>query len=124
MSLDVFSHEPGRRSPARRVCPDPERKRRLNERVQENILRGGARVQSQSEFDAVIVTGKRANHVLHLLLTLALFFVGFFFVGPFSLILALGWIVVWMGVAGWSGEKRAGLTVDKFGAVSLTRLRS
>src|SRR5215213_3933269 len=103
MGLDVFDDEPGsrRRLPAHsdyskyavpaqveRVA-DSVRKRLLDDRVRENIVRGGARVDSRSDSEAVLVQGRRPNHVLHLLLTIVTFGV---------------WLFVWIGVAIWSGE--------------------
>src|SRR4051794_17106415 len=83
------------------------RRRRLDERVHENVIRQRARVESRSDYQALLVQGRRPNHVLHLLLT----------------IFTLGlWLFVWAAVTGWTGEKRALLTVDEHGTVTVERL--
>jgi hypothetical protein len=86
---------------------DEERKKILADRIQLNIIEGGSRVESQSDFQAVLVRGHRPNQVLHLLLSL----------------ITLGlWIPVWIGVAVFGGEKRALLTVDEYGNTQLRQL--
>lgn len=62
----------------------------------------GYRVESQTDFQAILVTGRRPNHLLHLVLS----------------ILTLGlWLLVWLLVVVLGGEKRKVLTVDEFGTV-------
>jgi hypothetical protein len=79
-----------------------EREEILARQVQSAIAAGG-RVQSQSSYNAVIVTGQRINHGLHLILTL----------------LTAGlWAIVWIIVAATGGEKRRMITVDEFGNVA------
>lgn len=85
-----------------------ERRRRLDERIQANIVNGGARVESRSDYEAVLVQGRRPNHVLHLLLS----------------IVTLGlWLIVWLIVGITHRERRALLTVDEFGTVDLRPLK-
>lgn len=62
----------------------------------------GWRVESQMDFQAVLVGGKSANHVLHLLLTV--FTCGL-------------WAIVWLIVGLSSGEKRKVITVDDYGQI-------
>ena len=61
------------------------------------------RVESQSAHQAVLVYGREANHVLHLLV--ALFTCGF-------------WFIVWAFIALASTETRVTVTVDPYGKVT------
>lgn len=88
-----------------RKTPD-ERKQALARTIQSEVA-GGARVESQSDYQAVLVKGHRVNHILHLILTL----------------ITLGvWVVVWIAMVLIGGEKRRMATVDEFGNVSVARL--
>jgi len=85
---------------------DQERKALLAQTLQGQIVSGG-RVESQSDFQAVLVRGQRVNHVLHFLIGL----------------LTLGiWWVVWLIMAVAGGEKRSLVSVDEFGHVSVQQL--
>jgi hypothetical protein len=69
-----------------------------------NSVRDGWGVQSQTDFQAVLVKGSKPNHVLHLLLTL----------------LTLGlWAIVWVVVAFIGGEKHRVIQVDEYGNVNV-----
>lgn len=58
-------------------------------------VKWGWRVESRSPTQAVMVRGRRTNHILHLILTLV----------------TLGvWAIVWICVAIFGGEKRKVLT--------------
>ncbi len=65
-----------------------------------NSVQNGWRVEYQGPDSAVLVAGRKANHVLHLLLTV--FTVGL-------------WAVVWLIVALSSSEKRTTVRVDDYG---------
>ncbi len=65
------------------------------------------RVESQSDFQAVMVLGKPVNHVLHAILTI------------FTCLL---WGIVWLIVGLTGGEKRELLLVDEFGNVHVQHL--
>jgi hypothetical protein len=78
--------------------PD-ERKALLANTLQGQVA-GGARIESQGDFQAVVVKGHRTNHLLH------------FFVGVFTLGL---WWIVWFFIAVFGGEKRHMITVDELG---------
>jgi hypothetical protein len=65
------------------------------------------RVESQSDFQAVLVQGKPVNHTLHAILTV------------FTCLL---WGIVWAVVAGTGGEKREMIVIDEFGNVQHQRL--
>lgn len=77
------------------------RRAKLALAVQQEVIAGG-RVESQTEFTAVIRYGKPVNNVLHLLLTLLTF--GF-------------WIIVWvlLAIASASQTKTVMLSVDEYG---------
>lgn len=70
-----------------------------------NYVRSGWRVEAQTDSYAVMVYGKPANHILHLLLTLFTFGL---------------WAIVWIIVALSSGEKRRTLQVDGYGNIITT----
>jgi hypothetical protein len=62
----------------------------------------GFRIETQTPTQAVVVKGKRPNHILHLILTL----------------ITLGvWAIVWIGIAIFGGEKRRVLSLQADGAV-------
>jgi hypothetical protein len=57
-------------------------------------------VESQADYQAILVRGHRPNHVLHLILTLV----------------TLGiWAIVWILVAIFQKERRTIIRVDEFG---------
>lgn len=62
----------------------------------------GLRVESQSEYQAVLVEGKPINHTLHAILTF---------------VTCLVWGIVWAVIAATGGEKKHQLIVDEFGNV-------
>jgi hypothetical protein len=78
----------------------------LAQQVQQAVGRG-LRVESQSDFQAVLVEGKPVNHTLHAILTI------------FTCLL---WGIVWAVIAGTGGEKREMIVVDEFGNVQHQRL--
>lgn len=84
--------------PARILSPD-ERKAILAQAIA-NEVAAGARVESQQDFQAVMVRGHRVNNVLHLILTL---------------VTVLLWGIVWIIVALVGGEKRYAIAVDEYG---------
>lgn len=83
-----------------------ERKAMLAQQVQQAVGRG-LRVESQSDFQAVLVEGKPVNHTLHAILTI------------FTCLL---WGIVWAVIAGTGGERREMIIVDEFGNVQHQRL--
>ncbi len=66
-------------------------------------IREGWRVQSRSDFQAVMVSGRPVNHLLHLLLS-------FVTVGL--------WLFVWIALVLTGGENRELLLVDAHGRIS------
>jgi hypothetical protein len=90
--------------PARKSAD--ERKEALA-RLVTSQLANGARVESQSDYQAVLVRGHRPNNTLHLILTLVTFGL---------------WGIVWLLVALLGGEKREVASVDEWGNSSIQRL--
>lgn len=88
------------------IKSDPQRKALLATALQGQIAQG-ARIESQSDFQAVTVKGHRVNHVLHFLIGLLTFGV---------------WWIVWIIMAITGGESRSMVTVDEFGNVGVVRL--
>jgi len=76
-----------------------------------NTLQGqvasGARIESQGDFQAVVIRGHRPNHLLH------------FLIGIFTLGL---WWIVWFFIALFGGEKRQMINVDQFGNVFVQKV--
>lgn len=83
-----------------------ERKVILAQQLQTAAARG-LRIESQSDFQAVLVEGKPINHTLHAILTI------------FTCLL---WGIVWAIIAATGGEKRQMLVVDEFGNVIWQKL--
>ena len=79
-----------------------ERKALLAQAVA-NAVRQGARIEAQSDYQAIVVQGKPVNHILHLILTLVT--LGF-------------WVIVWIILVLTGGEKRRTITVDEWGNVN------
>ena len=79
---------------------DAVRQERLQEALSYEVVRG--RVESVTNYSAVVVSGQRVNHVLHLLI---------------SVLLCGLWLPVWFLIAVSNGERRRVLTVDRCGNV-------
>lgn len=78
-----------------------ERKALLGQAIAQGVM-GGGRVESQSDTMAVIVKGRRVNHLLH-------FFICFPTLGF--------WLIIWLFLIITGGEKRQMITVDDYGNV-------
>ncbi|MBO9532491.1 MAG: hypothetical protein J7513_05915, partial [Solirubrobacteraceae bacterium] len=86
---------------------DPSiRKEKLAAQLRTEIATG-ARVESQNDFDAVVVRGKEVNHVLHAILTI---------------FTCLVWGIAWAIIAATGGLKRKLVGVDEFGHVTVQTL--
>ena len=83
-----------------------ERSEALTAAVNSALARG-YRVESQTDIQAIVVSGKPVNHILHLLLSL--FTVGI-------------WVLVWIGLAISGGEKRELISVDEYGNTSYSKM--
>jgi hypothetical protein len=100
MSLPAITNDAGGRKTA-------EERKELMARTVTGQIATGARVESQSDYQAVVVKGKPVNHVLHLILTL----VTLTFWGP-----------VWIGLAIFGGEKRSMVSVDEYGNAAVQKV--
>jgi hypothetical protein len=80
---------------------EEERRALLAQQLQQAATRG-LRVESSTEFQAVLIEGKPINHTLHAILTI---------------FTCLIWGIVWAIIAATGGEKRHQLIVDEFGNV-------
>lgn len=99
-------------TPSTAATPQPktpdERKAILATAVSNTMGAQGMRVESQSDYQAVLVKGKKVNHWLHGILTF----------------LTLGaWGIVWIAVALFGGETRKILSVDEFGNLNSTLVK-
>jgi hypothetical protein len=78
----------------------PEQRKALLAQAVANWVHKGWRVESQTDFQAVMVKGHRPNHILHLILT----------------IITIGiWAIIWILLTLLGGEKRAVVSVDEYG---------
>lgn len=103
--MGVRSRESGEKmtsSPLEAVTAD-ERKSRLALAVRQEVAAGG-RVESQTDYTAIIRHGKPVNHILHLILTI---------------VTAGLWLIPWIviSIVSASGRKAVSLTVDEYGQV-------
>jgi hypothetical protein len=85
----------------------PEERKALLANTLQGQVAGGARIESQGDFQAVVVSGHRVNHLLH-------FFVGLFTLGF--------WWIVGFFIAIFGGEKRRMINVDQFGNVFVQKV--
>ena len=69
----------------------------------------GGRVESQTDFQAIITWGTPVNHLVHLILTLLSGFL---------------WAPVWLALAIFGGEKREVVRVNEWGNVLVTRVQN
>jgi hypothetical protein len=81
-----------------------ERRAILQRTIGHDVSGAGWRIESQTEYQAVIVKGHRPNHILH------------FIIGLFTL--SLWWIFVWIPLTIFGGEKRRVVAVDEWGRVN------
>jgi hypothetical protein len=86
---------------------DTERKSILEKQVISYVSRGW-RLDTQTDFAAVFSSGKRLNHILHLILSLVTF--GF-------------WIIFWIVIGLTNKIAITTVSVDKFGNTSIDRKR-
>jgi hypothetical protein len=83
-----------------------ERKEILGRAIHTQVAQG-ARVESQGDYQAILVKGHRPNHMLHLVLT----------------IVTVGlWGFVWLGMIAFGGEKRMSASVDDWGNTNIQNL--
>jgi Na+-transporting NADH:ubiquinone oxidoreductase subunit NqrC len=89
------------------VKKSPDERKELLARLVTAQVADGARVESQSDYQAVLVRGHRLNNTLHLILTI---------------VTAGLWGIVWLLLAIFTGEKRSVASVDEWGNSSIQRL--
>lgn len=87
----------------------PQERRELLAGEVARAVSGGARVESQIDFQAIVVHGRRPNHLLHLILSI--------------ITLGLWALCVWLPLVLFGGEKRRVITVDPYGNVTRSRGR-
>jgi tetratricopeptide (TPR) repeat protein len=97
---DVASAEADRRAVSELQARKQLRKQLLAQAIMQAVVANNARVESQSDYQAVLVTGRPVNHILHLLLTL--FTIGL-------------WVFVWLILVLTGGVKRQLIFVDESG---------
>jgi hypothetical protein len=83
-----------------------ERRAILAEQVRMAATRG-LRVESQSDYQAMLIEGRQVNHTLHAILTI---------------FTCLIWGLVWAAITATGGERRHMIVVDEFGNVQHLRL--
>lgn len=82
--------------------PDQVRRERLQRYLAEELVLTRGRIESVTDYTAVVLYGQRVNHILHLLLT----------------VLTCGvWLIIWLVTAKDGGEQRHVLTVDQCGNI-------
>jgi hypothetical protein len=84
-----------------------EERKELLARTLTSQIAAGARVESQSDFQVVVIKGKPVNHTLQLILTLVTFTL---------------WAPVWIALAIFGGEKRGMVVVDEYGNAAVQKL--
>lgn len=72
-----------------------------------NLVAQGRRVESQSDYQAVLIRGRHVRHVLHLVLTI---------------ITAGAWAIIWLVLWLIYRERREIASVDEYGNVSVARV--
>jgi hypothetical protein len=85
-----------------------EERKELLARTVSGQVASGARVESQSDFQAVVVKGKSVNHLLHFIIGIVTF--------------SFWWIFVWIPLAIFGGEKRSMVTVDEYGNAAVQKV--
>lgn len=84
-----------------------ERRRLLANAIQGQVV-SGHRIESQSDYQAVVVKGRPINHILHLILTI--------------ITAGLWGIFVWLPIVAFGGEKRSMVVVDDYGNVMVQKV--
>lgn len=85
----------------------PEERKEVLARQVARLVPQGRRVETQSDYQAVMVKGKPVNHILHLILSLVT--VGF-------------WLIIWVALVIFGGEKREIVEVDAWGTPTVAKL--
>ena len=85
----------------------PEERKEILARQLAGLISQGRRIESQSDFQAVVMRGHSVNHILHFLLML--FTIGL-------------WGLVWIALLIFGGIKREMVQVDEWGIPTVARL--
>jgi hypothetical protein len=85
-----------RREREERMATDVERRQALDGAVR-RALEKGARLESRTDYSAVLVVANKPNHALHLVLSIVTFGI---------------WLLTWLLVVRRGNEARIGVTVD------------
>ena len=88
----------------KKLRTEAERKSILRNHIVKQVALGG-RIEIQEDFSAVLIWGKKPNHILHLILSLVTF--GF-------------WIIVWLLLGMSMGISRRLYTIDDYGFITET----
>ena len=91
------------------AMPPEQRRALLAQQIASMVATTGARIESQSDFQAVLATGQPVNHILH-----AILFV--FLCGI--------WLFPWVIITITGGVKRHLVTVDEYGNVNVQSVRT
>jgi hypothetical protein len=86
------------------MASESERRSALDARIARELA-GGAMLESQAGYNAVLIKGKKVNHILHLIL---------------SLITAGIWLIVWLVLVITNKRQRIVLFVNEEGVVQTT----
>jgi hypothetical protein len=88
--------------------PPDQRRAMLAQQIASMVASRGARVESQSDFQAVLATGQPVNHTLHAIL--------------FLLMCGI-WLVPWLIISLTGGVKRYLVAVDEYGNVNVQSVK-
>lgn len=85
------------------LVSDEVRRQNLQNALSHEVAVSRGRIESVTPYSAVLVTGQKVNHILHLLV---------------SVLLCGLWLPIWLIISLDGGEKRHVLTVDQCGNVT------
>ncbi|MFV8049930.1 hypothetical protein [Mycobacterium sp. 48b] len=85
------------------LVSDDVRRQNLQNALSHEVAVSRGRVESVTPYSAVVVTGQKVNHILHLLV---------------SVLLCGLWLPIWLIISLDGGEKRHVLTVDQCGNIT------
>ena len=91
------------------MLSENDRKKKLADYVRFSCAKGWV-IESQNDFNAVMVAGQKCNHTLHALIT----FVGGIFTFGFLFVV---WGIVWAILASTQKQERIMLNVDDYGEI-------
>ena len=97
------------------ILSEYDRKNKLTEYIRVCSIRGWI-VETQSDFNAVLVSGQKCNHILHLLITI----LG----GAVTCGVLLLWAFVWLILACIQHEERLVVNIDEYGQIFTKKVRA